>query len=329
LELDWERRYDHMQQHTAQHLLSSLALAKFGWQTRSFRIGPETSHIELGAREPTEEQIEALEEMVASAVRESRWIRAFRVGPDQLGGFEVRSRGLPEGHAGDVRLVEIEGIDRNTCGGTHVGNTAEVEVVKTVGSEAIRGGCRLSWVAGRRARRRLAAHEARVAELRGLLDTGDDELASVIRLRLEQLRQSRREVRRLEAQLAVAIADRAAADAAPVLRVHLGEAGASLVRSVAEALGERAGSRLALVTATDGPSGLFVVLAGPDCRSAGRRQVGCPVARGSGWGRRSTVPGSDGLARRARRRGLVPHPAGSGLQLKTAWPSGLDWRPWN
>ena len=63
----------------------------------------------------------------------------------------MRTRGLPEGFSGDIRLVEIAGIDLNTCGGTHVCNTAEIEALKLLGTEAMRGGTRLFLRGGREA----------------------------------------------------------------------------------------------------------------------------------------------------------------------------------
>ncbi|MGB6642158.1 MAG: alanyl-tRNA editing protein, partial [Thermoanaerobaculia bacterium] len=130
LELDWERRYDHMQQHTAQHLLSSISLGRFGWNTRSFHIGPETSDIELDIEPPAARELEALEEEVAGAVVAAHPITCRRVTREEYEKLDVRSRGLPAGHTGDIRLVEIEGVDLNTCGGTHLASTAEVEAVK-------------------------------------------------------------------------------------------------------------------------------------------------------------------------------------------------------
>jgi Ser-tRNA(Ala) deacylase AlaX len=207
LELDWERRYDHMQQHTAQHLLSSISLARFGWKTRSFHIGPETSDIELDIEPPPSRDLEALEAEVAQAIVGARSITCRRVTREEYEQLEVRSRGLPDGHTGDIRLVEIEGVDLNTCGGTHLASTAEVEAVKILRAEPLRGGCRLYWVAGKRVRRRLGRHEARNAELRHLLDTGDEELVSAAALKLEQLGLARRRVRELESEVAGAVVE--------------------------------------------------------------------------------------------------------------------------
>ena len=205
--LDWDRRYDHMQQHTAQHVLTRTTLDQFGWATRSFHIGDRVSDIELDCKPPEDSVIEAMEDAVAHVIMQDRPIRCYRVSAEEFSRMDVRSRGLPAGHAGDVRLVEIRGFDLNTCGGTHLKSTAEVEMLKVVSSEPLRGGCRLSWVAGKRVRRRLAAHEQRSREMRGLLDVGDEELLSSLRLKLEQLTVERRARRTVEGRLAEAMAD--------------------------------------------------------------------------------------------------------------------------
>ena len=174
LVVDWRRRYDHMQQHTAQHLLTRIALDRYGWTTRSFHIGPQVSDIELDCKPPQPGEIDALEDAVAEVIVEARPVRGFRVSAEEYAALDVRSRGLPADHRGDIRLVEIENFDLNTCGGTHLASTSEVEAVKVVDSEPLRGGCRLFWVAGRRLRSRLAAHDSKMAEMRKLLDTGDE-----------------------------------------------------------------------------------------------------------------------------------------------------------
>ncbi len=205
LTLDWQRRYDLMQQHTAQHLLSAIALDVFGWRTTAFHLGEELTDIELDAAELPADQLAALEETVAEAIRSAVPVRCRRIEKEEYEKLEgVRTRGLPAGHQGSVRLVEIAGIDLNTCGGTHLRSTAEIEALKLLHTEPMRGGTRLYWVAGGRVRRRLAAHEARGARLRRLLDTGDDELAAIAEGKLAQLAELKRAKERLEARLATA-----------------------------------------------------------------------------------------------------------------------------
>jgi Ser-tRNA(Ala) deacylase AlaX len=290
LRLDWRRRYDHMQQHTAQHLLSALAQDRHGIATTSFHLGGEVSDVELDAPALAPTLLEELEEEVAAEVRAARPVTARRVTPERYATLpRTRSRGLPPGHLGDVRLVEIEGIDLSTCGGTHLASTAEIEAVKLLGTEPMRGGTRLYWVAGARVRRRLAAHEGRNAELRAIFGTGDADLASLARAKLGELRQSGKRERDLEGRLADATADALAAEPGPLAERHFDGAEAGLLQRVARRFSDQARGRLALLTAT-GPKGhTFALAAGEGCAldlaAAGREIAALFEGRGGGAGR--------------------------------------------
>jgi Ser-tRNA(Ala) deacylase AlaX len=288
LALDWDRRYDHMQQHTAQHLLTRAALDAFGWATRSFHIGPQVSDIELDCAPPTLAAIEALEDAVARVATQARPIRSFRVSPEEFRQLEVRSRGLPAGHAGDIRLVEIQDFDLNTCGGTHVLSTAEIETLKVVSTEPLRGGCRLSWVAGKRVRRRLALHEARNAQLRKLLDTGDEELVVGLQLRLQQLTAERRLRRSLHERLADALIVELVSGQQATVELHLGPEEAELLRPLAERFAQQARHGFAFLTADTGCGCLFALAAGEeeqlDLQRIGGRVAEVLDGRGGGRG---------------------------------------------
>jgi Ser-tRNA(Ala) deacylase AlaX len=161
LELDWSRRWDHMQQHTGQHVLTAVALRDFHWRTTAFHLGAEWSDIELDAPRLDRADLDRLEEAVAREIHAARPV-TYRTA--EVGDFErlgVRSRRLPEGFEGTVRLVDIEGLDLNTCGGTHCRSTAEIGLLCLLGTEPMRGGTRVFFVAGDRVRRRMAAHEDR------------------------------------------------------------------------------------------------------------------------------------------------------------------------
>lgn len=287
--LDWDRRYDHMQQHTAQHVLTRAALDQFGWATRSFHIGARVSDIELDCEPPASSMLERLEDAVARVISEARPVRSYRVSADEYRRLDVRSRGLPAGHTGDIRLVEILNFDLNTCGGTHVRSTAEIETLKVISSEALRGGCRLSWVAGKRVRSRLAAHEQRSRTLRRLLDTGDDEVLTGLQLKLDQLAQERRSRRDLQDRLAEAIVDELVHRQQDLVDVHLAGAEANLLRRIAEGYAEAADGGVAFLTANQEDGSLFVLAAGEGVRSD-LRAIGQQIAdllggRGGGSGK--------------------------------------------
>ena len=287
--VDWARRFDHMQQHTAQHLFTAVADDRFGWPTTAFHLGAQVSDIELSAPSLPDLDLRALEEAVAAEIRDARRVTSRRVSRDVLATLAVRTRGLPAGHEGDVRLVEIEGVDLNTCGGTHLRSTAEIEAIKLLGSEPMRGGVRLHWVAGGRVRGRLAAHEARAARLRALLGAPDDELAEVAELKLGQLHAADRRIRGLEDALATASAGALAAGAARVVTAHFEDEDVAFLQRVGRLLAAAAPAKVALLTASQGAQSFFAVVAGEavtlDVQAAGREVAGILSGRGGGSGR--------------------------------------------
>lgn len=262
LELDWRHRYDHMQQHTAQHLLTAVALRDFGWRTTAFHLGPDVSDIELAVSQLGRADLDRLEEACSSEVRAAHEISYSSAEVADFGALGVRSRRLPEGFEGTVRLVEIAGLDLNTCGGTHVRSTAEIGILCLLGTEPMRGGTRLFFVAGERVRRRMAAHEARNLELRSLLDSGDDELAGVVSLRLEKEKELARTARRLNEELAEAAAAELAARAESTVERHWQDRDMAFLQRVARTLVEGAPEKCSLLTAAGDADLLFVLAAG-------------------------------------------------------------------
>ncbi len=290
VELDWPRRFDHMQQHTAQHLLSAIALDRHGWRTTSFHLQAEICDIELATAELTPADLATLEAEVAAEVRAARPITARRVSPEDYAALpRVRTRGLPAGHVGDVRLVEIESIDLSTCGGTHLHSTAEIEAMKLLGSEGLRGGTRLFWLAGERVRRRLGTHEARNTELRSLLGCSDAELPAVLASKLEQLREAGRREKNLADQLATQTAEALLAAPGALLERHFEGLDVAFLQVVARRFAEAAHGKAALLTAS-GPKGHALALAAGtsstlDVQAAGREIAALLGGRGGGSGR--------------------------------------------
>ncbi|KAF1663617.1 Alanyl-tRNA editing protein Aarsd1, partial [Aptenodytes patagonicus] len=135
LSLDWERRFDHMQQHSGQHLITAVVEQMFGFKTASWELGRQRSVIELDTPSMTAEQIEALERSVNEKIRERVPVMVRELAADDPEIETVRSRGLPDDHVGPVRVVDIEGIDSNMCCGTHVSNLSDLQVIKLLGTE--------------------------------------------------------------------------------------------------------------------------------------------------------------------------------------------------
>jgi alanyl-tRNA synthetase len=289
LVLDWPRRFDHMQQHTGQHLLTAVAQDRFGWGTTAFHLGGTTCDIEVDAASITVGDMERLEEAVAVEIRSRREVTARWVNPEDYTHEDVRSRGLPEGHQGDIRLVQIEGVDLNTCGGTHLRHTGEIEVLKLLGTEGIRGGTRLFYVAGGRARRRLGAHEQRNGVLRTLLGAPDEELVSALQIKLDQLLALERRSRRSEESLAEYMSAALAARPGTLAEAHLEGRDMAFLQKLARGILAADPAKAVFLTTDQGGQGLFLLSAGEasglDVPAVGKAVASMLGAKGGGSGR--------------------------------------------
>jgi len=286
--LDWERRFDHMQQHTGQHLLTAIAQDRFAWPTTAFHLGAEICDVELDVPALSPERLAALEEAVNAAIRSALPVAARRVDERAYAGLAVRTRGLPAGHHGDVRLVEIAGVDRNTCSGTHVRSTAEIGCLKLLGGESLRGGTRVAFVAGDRVLRRLGVHETRNAALRSLLGAPDAGLVDVAAAKLEELRALERRARAAEDELADALAATLAGSAGALVEAHRDGGDLAFLQRAGRRLVALAPAKAALLTATGAGGSCFVVVAGAQCgldaQAAGRLVAAALGGRGGGSG---------------------------------------------
>jgi misacylated tRNA(Ala) deacylase len=211
------------------------------------------------------------------------------VSSEEYARLPVRTRGLPEGHSGSIRLVEIAGIDLNTCGGTHCRSTAEIEALKVLETEPMRGGTRLFYAAGGRLRRLHTTHHERSTRLRELLCTSDDELVAALEAKLDQLKDAQHAARELEEELAAACAQVLVAASGRVLSAHWPRRDLPFLQRVAREVARLAPDRVVLLTAGEGEQGAFLVGAGEQARidvpDAGRRVAEILGGRGGGSGR--------------------------------------------
>ncbi len=284
--LDWSRRFDHMQQHTGQHVLTAVAQERFGWATTAFHLGEERCDIELATQNLTAKELVCLEEAVAELIRAARPVTPRRVTLAAYQTMPVRSRGLPEGHTGEVRLVAIEGLDLNTCGGTHVRNTAELECLKLLGIEPIRGGTRLFFIAGIRARRRMESHEKRNAALRTLLGAPDEAIVPVLEAKLDQLRAAEKRVRLLADELVAAQVEVLAARPGVLAEQHFEGKDAGFLQKAARRLLVSVPGKAVFLTSSSEGLHFFVLAAGAgsslDTATLGKEIAGLLAAKGGG-----------------------------------------------
>ena len=197
--VDADRRRDHMEQHTAQHLLSALAADRLGWETASVHFGPDHSAIEFAIADARAEQLVDLEAWAAKAVAEARPVS---VGFEEADAAVSRGLRKPPTRDGEIRVITIDGLDRSACGGTHVANTAALGPVWITEVERLRGNVRVSFLAGGRARARARSRDALVRSLALQLSCAIEELEVLVPKRQEELHAARSQVETLERELA-------------------------------------------------------------------------------------------------------------------------------
>jgi alanyl-tRNA synthetase len=223
-EIDWLRRFEHMQQHTGQHVLSAVFDRRSNARTESFHLGAAASTIDL-AREVTPAEIAAVEDEANRLVWEDRAVTIRFVTAEEATALPLRK---PPARDGSLRLIEIEDVDLSACGGTHVSRTGGIGIIAVSGWEKFRGGTRVEFLCGVRVLRRFRLlRDAFQSALRHLSVAPEELAAAVERLQAEN-KTIARDLRSVQERLAV----------------HEGHALA--------ARGVRVGSRLIVVEALDG-----------------------------------------------------------------------------
>jgi alanyl-tRNA synthetase len=184
--VDWERRVDHMQHHTGQHILSAAFVVEAGANTVGFHLGSESVTIDLDKSHIPPATLDRVEDLANQVVREDRPVRAWFPTGAELD--EMHLRGVPL-LDGPLRVVEIEGFDCNACGGTHVARTGEIGLIKIIRLDRRGEETRVEFLCGNRALLDYRRKNAMVNRLAAELTVGHWELDQAIaRLRAENQR---------------------------------------------------------------------------------------------------------------------------------------------
>ena len=157
-DIDWRRRFDHMQQHTGEHILSGVVHENFSLNNVGFHIGREEATVDFDGPLSAAD-IAGVQERCDQLVWRDVPVTAQYPGPEALAAMEYRSKKPIEGA---VRIVTVEGADVCACCGTHVRRTGEVGRVKILSCQSYKGGVRLTFVCGARA---AADHDRRAEAL--------------------------------------------------------------------------------------------------------------------------------------------------------------------
>ncbi|HEX8137575.1 MAG TPA: DHHA1 domain-containing protein [Pyrinomonadaceae bacterium] len=192
--VDWERRRDHIQQHTGQHILSQALIALYGAETRSFRMMEAASEIDVALTDPTDERVERAIELSNTIIWEDRPIHVRQVSAEEAARLPLRKDSAREG---ELRIIEIENFDLSPCGGTHARRTGEVGLIAARHWERAKGLVRIEFVAGRRALSDYVRANSTARRVAALFSVARDEAPSSVARLLEENKQLMRRLRTL------------------------------------------------------------------------------------------------------------------------------------
>jgi alanyl-tRNA synthetase len=293
--VDWPRRFEHMQQHTGQHVLSAAFERVCQARTESFHLGAAAATIDL-ARDLSPAQIAAAELAANEIVWEDRPVRVRFADSAEAAALPLRKE---PARAGTLRIVEVEGFDLSACGGTHVSRTGAIGVIAVAAWERFKGGTRVEFRCGIRALHGYRALRDTVSAASWLLSTGAGDLPSAVERLQSDNKDVRRRVKELQETLArheaVRLADEAvgAAGARVVIAAMDGwDAGG--LKAIAAAIAERPG-HAAILAAGPPPVAIAVARAADAQLDAGATVRALTAKFGGKGGGRSELAQGGGL----------------------------------
>ena len=260
-EIDWARRFDHMQQHSGEHICSGLICARYGCDNVGFHMGSDVITIDLSV-ELTQEQVRELEEAANRYIWEDHPIQIAFPSPQELEVLTYRSK---KALTGRVRIVSFPGADCCACCGTHVSSSGQVGLVKLLSCQKFRSGVRIELVCGKRALDHLSRVWEQNHQISNLLSAKAGETAGAVARLLEENQTLKGRLAALEDTRFAALAEQYR-DAGDLLLFEEGLFPDSL-RRLAAAVLETCGGRCACFSGQDGSGYRYAIgQAGGDLR---------------------------------------------------------------
>jgi alanyl-tRNA synthetase len=216
--IDADRRRDHMQQHSGQHILSQAFIQTCGAETRSFHLGPRTSTIDIELHSPTDALIRAAEEIANAVVFEDRPMRVHVVTDEQASTLPLRKESAVQGN---IRVIEIEDFDWSPCGGTHAARTGQVGLIAVKSYERAKKMTRVEFVCGRRALEDYRLAHSTAVRVARHFSAERDSSPELVAKALEENKELKKRTRDLMELAITAEASRAVAAALPARGVKL------------------------------------------------------------------------------------------------------------
>jgi len=261
--IDWQRRFDHMQQHTGQHVLSAAFEHTSSSRTVSFHMGDELASIDLD-REVSWPDIDAAADAANRVIWEDRPVSIRFVSDAEAETLPLRKT---PSRQGTLRLIEVAGFDLSACGGTHVSRTGAIGMIAVTGAEKFKGGSRITFACGGRALRVLRTYRDAVSGTVRILSVLPGELPVAVEKLQREAKDLRKSHARLQEQLAGHEAERLLAsvpecDGPRVVIQVVSGFDAPALKVMASAMAASGRTLAALVSAT--APALVVIARSPD-----------------------------------------------------------------
>lgn len=193
--IDFAARFDKMQQHTGEHILSGIVCSTYNYNNVGFHLSSEITTLDFDGELSTE-QVRELEIRVNQAIHANIPVQVKFPAKDELADMEYRSKIEIEGQ---VRIVEIPEIDRCACCAPHVKTTAEVGLLKIQSCDRHRGGCRLTIVCGMRALKDYQQKQESVGKVSAALSAKPEKIAEAVEHLQEQQAKLREQLNHIQA----------------------------------------------------------------------------------------------------------------------------------
>lgn len=193
--VDWERRFDHLQQHTGQHILSQAFVKLFDADTHGFRMMETISEIDVALEDPTDSKIERAVELANKIIWENHPVKIRNVSDEEAASMPLRKESSRQG---ELRLIEIEDFDLTPCGGTHAKQTGEVGIIVVRSWSRAKGMTRVEFAAGKRALLDYNKANQTARDVALQFSVGRDEAVAAVSRIIDENKNSLKRLRTLE-----------------------------------------------------------------------------------------------------------------------------------
>lgn len=201
--VDIERQIDIAAQHTAEHLISGIAFRDYGLQNVGFRMAEEYTTVDLASADISVDVIEEIESKVNKYIREGIAVTDFTISREEADKRVELRKDISQKVEGDVRFIDIHDVDICACGGFHVKNTSEIQILKFINSEKVKGNhTRLYFLCGERAIADYKNKNTIVKEANKLFSSKDHQIIGFIESNLKEKRSLESKLKDLSADYA-------------------------------------------------------------------------------------------------------------------------------